>query len=169
MERICSFYVSDWHLAMMIMPYLKEKISEGSNFTTILESDIEKNVLEIMKKVNVEEKITNKIKNIYWEPSKIIKYSDISERLNKISTAEEVIVVINGNTEFIKHANSNIEKWIRENEKKIKGKSIKIIDFYEMNEIKEEMKEILDKHDKILNTSGEKEIGEVFEGYKRVI
>ena len=29
------------------------------------------------------------------------------------------------------------------------------------------IKEILEKHDKILNTSGEKEINEVFDGYEK--
>ena len=49
----------------------------------------------------------------------------------------------------------------------LENKSIKIIDFYEVTEFNYNIMEILDKHDKIINTSGEKEIEEVFEGYKR--
>lgn len=44
---------------------------------------------------------------------------------------------------------------------------IKVINFYEVLEFNYNITEILDEHDKILNTSGEKEINEVFEGYEK--
>ena len=37
-----------------------------------------------------------------------------------------------------------------------------------MSEFNINMQEILHNHDKILNTSGEKEINEVFEGYPKI-
>ena len=48
------------------------------------------------------------------------------------------------------------------------NKKIKIVNCYEVTEFNTNIKEILDEHDKILNTSGEKEKGEVFEGYSDV-
>ena len=44
---------------------------------------------------------------------------------------------------------------------------IKIINCYEIVEFNGSIEDILDKHDKILNTSGEKEINEIFIDYKR--
>ena len=41
------------------------------------------------------------------------------------------------------------------------------MDCYEIIEFNGSINEILDKHDKILNTSGEKEIEEVFGEYQR--
>ena len=51
--------------------------------------------------------------------------------------------------------------------KMLENEKIKIINFYEVLEFNYNITEILDEHDKILNTSGEKEIYEVFEGYER--
>ena len=45
--------------------------------------------------------------------------------------------------------------------------AIKIINCYEVIELEGSINEILDEHDKILNTSGEKEINEIFEDYKK--
>ena len=46
---------------------------------------------------------------------------------------------------------------------------ITIINCYEVMQFNNNVKEILDKHDKILNTSGEMEIEKVFEGYVKKI
>ena len=58
-----------------------------------------------------------------------------------------------------------IEKIWYKNENKYQEVNIKIIDCYEVGEFNLNLQEILHKHDKILNTSGEKEICDVFEGY----
>ena len=47
------------------------------------------------------------------------------------------------------------------------GTEITIVNCYEIIEFNGSINEILDSHDKILNTSGEKEIEEVFDEYKR--
>lgn len=56
-----------------------------------------------------------------------------------------------------------MEKWV----KKSDFKKIKIINFFEVTEFNNNIMEILDAHDRILNTSGEREISEVFEGYAK--
>ena len=40
-EKICSFYVNEWHLVTMVLPYINKEINEKANITTILENDIE--------------------------------------------------------------------------------------------------------------------------------
>ena len=54
---------------------------------------------------------------------------------------------------------------MNDNREKINKIKIKIINCYEVEDFNINIKEILGKHDKILNTSGEKNIAEVFEGY----
>ena len=55
-----------------------------------------------------------------------------------------------------------IEKWLQKN--RIQNE-IKIINCYEITEFNYNITAILDSHDKMINTSGEKEIQEVFEDY----
>ena len=57
------------------------------------------------------------------------------------------------------------EKVERINEKN--QKNVTIIDCYEVLQVNQEINKILNNHDKILNTSGEKEISEVFQGYQK--
>ena len=164
-EKICSFYVSDWHLVTMLLPYINKKIEEKSKITTILEKDIESNIETLVEKLNL--KKSEKILEINWKKQEVKKYSKLAQILSKQidNNATENIILVNGTKEYIDKVNKNLNKYIsnlKENKKKIK-----IINFYEVLEFNYNITEILDEHDKILNTSGEKEIYEVFEGYER--
>lgn len=164
-EKICSFYVSDWHLVTMLLPYINKKIEEKSKITTILEKDIESNIETLVEKLNL--KKSEKILEINWEKQEVKKYSKLAQILSKQidNNVTENIILVNGTKEYIDKVNKNLNKYIS-NLKENKTK-IKIINFYEVLEFNYNITEILDEHDKILNTSGEKEIYEVFEGYER--
>lgn len=164
-EKICSFYVSDWHLVTMLLPYINKKIEEKSKITTILEKDIESNIETLVEKLNL--KKSEKILEINWKKQEVKKYSKLAQILSKQidNNATENIILVNGTKEYIDKVNKNLNKYIS-NLKENKTK-IKIINFYEVLEFNYNITEILDEHDKILNTSGEKEIHEVFEGYER--
>ena len=164
-SKLCSFYVSDWHLVTMLLPYINKKINEEIQIATILEKEIANNVKTLVEKLNL--KNEDKILNLNWNSTDAKKYSNISEILEKSN--KEIIIIVNGNKDYIEYANKNIEKYINKNMEKIKkqNKKIKVIDCYEIVEFNGSIVEILDKHDKILNTSGEKEINEIFEDYKK--
>ena len=164
-EKICSFYVSDWHLVTMLLPYINKKIEEKSKITTILEKDIESNIETLVEKLNL--KKSEKILEINWKKQEVKKYSKLAQILSKQIdyNVTENIILVNGTKEYIDKVNKNLNKYIS-NLKENKTK-IKIINFYEVLEFNYNITEILDEHDKILNTSGEKEIYEVFEGYER--
>lgn len=164
-EKICSFYVSDWHLVTMLLPYINKKIEEKSKITTILEKDIESNIETLVEKLNL--KKSEKILEINWKKQEVKKYSKLAQILSKQidNNATENIILVNGTKEYIDKVNKNLNKYIS-NLKENKTK-IKIINFYEVLEFNYNITELLDEHDKILNTSGEKEIYEVFEGYER--
>ena len=151
--KLCGFYVSDWHLITMLLPYINTKIEEKAIIHTILKLNI-KNRKNILK--------------IDWKNKEISK----SININKLIEGEEnkeIVIIVNGRKEYIEKANKKIEKEIEKIEEKIKEKNIniKIIDCYEIIEFNGNIIEILDNHDKILNTSGEKEITDVFEDYVR--
>ena len=35
--KFCSFYVSDWHMVTMLLPYINKKMNEQTKIVTILE------------------------------------------------------------------------------------------------------------------------------------
>ena len=159
--KLCSFYVSDWHLVTMLLPYINRKINEKEKIVTVLENDIKNNVETLVKRLNLRNE--EEILNIDW--SKRDNYLSINKLLNN-NIVENIIIIVNGTKEYIK-ANKNIDTIIEKNRDKIKQKNIKIINCYEIVEFNGSIVEILDNHDKILNTSGEKEINEVFEDYTK--
>ena len=161
-EKLCSFYVSNWHLVTMLLPYINHQIDENVKIITILENNIEEYIQTLVKKLNLKNK--NEILNIKWTSVNSRKYSDIAKKLKEEMKVENKnIILINGCTNYIEKNNANIEKWLEKSD----IQSIKIIDLFEVTEFNNHIMEILDAHDKILNTSGEKEIEEVFEGYVR--
>ena len=93
-----------------------------------------------------------------------MKYSETNKKLENLSKDNLNIILVNGRKNFIDAVNENIERALN---KKARNLNIKIINCYEVIEFNKNILNILDKHDKILNTSGEKEIEEVFEDYVR--
>ena len=165
-EKLCSFYVSEWHLVTMILPYINKKLNEKANITAILENNIENNIKTLISKLNLQNE--NKILKINWKNSNGFKYSKISEKLEKLikEKSSTNIIFINGNKNYIDLVNQNVDKWIFDNVDKLKDVNFKIVNCYEVTDFNSSIKEILDTHDKILNTAGEKYISEVFEGYE---
>ena len=159
-QKLCSFYVSDWHFATMILPYINSKIEENANFVPVLENNVEENIKTLVEKLNLKNK--EKILSINWKNINSIKYEDMENKLNKEinnkNNEKENIILINGSKNYIEKNNYNIEKWL----KKSLVSKIKIINFFEVTEFNSNIVEILSSHDKVFNTSGEKNIEEVF-------
>lgn len=161
-EKLCGFYVSDWHLVTTILPYISSKIDNHTKVITILENNIEENIKILMQKLNLKNK--EEILNINWKNLNCIKYANIEKILNQqFMNNIENIILISGNKNYIKSVNNNVYKWL----KKYNIKKFKIVNFFEVTEFNNDIVNILDDHDKILNTSGEKEIAEVFDGYQK--
>lgn len=157
LTKLCSFYISDWHFVTMLLPYVNKKINEQAKIATILEKDIRENVTTLVEKLNLKNK--EKILNLNWKRTEERKnvFSNLSEEI------KELVIIISGDKEFIKNKNEKLERYMKTH--KINQK-IKIIDCYEIIDFNGSINQILNSHDKILNTSGEKEISEVFENYK---
>lgn len=140
LKSICSFYASEWHLVTMLLPNLDQKINKGVKITTILEKDLTKEMETLLTKLHLEDK--KEILKIKWETSNLENV--------KQAVLNNDCIIINGTKEFIEKAREEIEKNLPED------KAIEIIDCYNIDECKYGIKEILDEHDSILNTSGEK-------------
>ena len=162
-EKLCSFYVSDWHLVTMLLPYINKQINEKANIITILENDIEENIKTLTKKLNL--KNEEQILGLDWKKTNGLKYFEVENKIKELKNDTLNIIFINGNKNYIDITDKNIEKFLNKNKEKKKELNIKIINCFEVSEFNVNMQQILNEHDKILNTSGEKEINDVFEGY----
>lgn len=167
-EKLCGFYVSDWHLVTMLLPYINKQINEKANIITILENDIEENIRTLIKKLNL--KNESKILNLNWKKCNGINYSKFQNKMINLEVEESKnVIFISGGKSYIDLTNKNFDKFIKQNKEKVEKMEIKIINCYEVGEFNMNIQEILKIHNKILNTSGEKDISEVFEGYVKSI
>jgi len=163
-KRICSFYVNDMHLTAMILPHINRTIKEDKKVLTILQNGLIENIKEILSKMNLNIETEQQILEINWTSNSICKYSEIKRDIQtKAKLADKIDIIVKGTEEYMDNANKNIEKVIKD----IEGKEINIINCYDITKYKE-VTEILDKHDLVLNTSGIKNIEEVFMDYKKL-
>ncbi len=138
LEKTCSFYVSEYHLEMILVPYINKKIEEKYNVEIITQKNLKDTVKTLMDKINLEEQRKNKILNLNWGESK-----DFYEIKNK----EKQIIIVNGNKEYIEQINKQIEN-IEEIDK------LEIVNCYNLEEIGENIGEIRKQYKNILNTTG---------------
>ena len=143
-ERICSFYASDYHLEMIMIPYINRKINEEANVNIITEKNLKDTVEVVVSRINIPKEKKEKILNINWKNKKI---SDV----NQTNNDKESIFFVIGNTNYIKSVDSQIEKMEL-------NTNTKIINCFSIDDVKEKMPEIVSYHSKVLNTTEEKEI-----------
>ncbi len=145
-KKLCCFYVNEIHLITMLLPYINERINQATKVITILEKDISESAKRVMK--GIQGKKSDDLLNVDWR-NKSLNYlyeSDVKDKL----------ILISGSDEFIEEANKIIN---------YKKEDCTILDCYEMMQGSSKLQEILDEHDKVVNTSGEKYKEEVFAGY----
>lgn len=161
-KKVCGFYVSSVHLITMLLPYLNKRIEEQIEVIPVLEFDLRKNVETILSKIVLNEKNKKQILSINWKNTKVQKYSNIEGNLKEINRGgKEAIILISGSKRYIKIANDMIEKYLSKN--KDYKKCVTIINCFEVEEFDDDIREILDEHEFIINTSGINRIEDVFE------
>ena len=67
-EKICCFYVSDFHLEMILVPYINAHINE--NIVIITENDFNETVGILVSKMNLKKENKEKILNLGWNGKK---------------------------------------------------------------------------------------------------
>lgn len=145
-RRLCCFYVSDIHLITMLLPYINERINESTEIITILEKDISKSAKKVMD--SIQGRKSEDLLNVNWKNTNLdyLQNCNVSNKL----------VLISGTDEFLNKANDILM---------MKNESCTILNCYEMLQGSEKLNKILDMHEMIVNTSGEKYPEEVFTGY----
>ena len=126
--------MSEYHLEIMLLPYISKKIDNEENITIITEIDLESTLNVVIERINLEKDKKEKIKKIGW---------NIQNIENIISNTNVILI---GSKKFIN------EKVFELKERQVEN--LEIIACYNYNEVKNDMKEIVSKYDGMLNTLG---------------
>lgn len=154
-KKLCNFYVSNLHLFVMLLPFINKQINEDVEITTVFEKIEKHKFEEVVNKMNIRNK--EKLLNIDWFDSCKDTNEKIINSINsKIKKNKKVLIIIAGKEKYVLENRNKILNNL--NVKELGGVSIEIVDCYNVEEVKSNMKNIVNKYDGILNTLGENKI-----------
>lgn len=174
-KKMCNFYVSDLHLSVVLLPYLSKQIDEDVEITTIFEKNEKKNIELVLDKLNAKNK--KEIMNINWFNSSDNNCSDIEKTIDSgIKNNKNISIIIGGSKEYIMQNNEKIYTHLKQicinntvhnlkeyskntMEEKNNQLNVKIINCFDVEDVKDEMNDIVKQYDAVLNTSGELKMG----------
>ena len=136
-KKTCLFCVSDYHLEMILLPYIKERINESNIIIT--ENNLEESINVLLTKVNLDEKDKEKIRNLNWKNTNDLKFEEINNMKDK-----NINIIINGSYNYIESVNNKIKEIVKRN--------IEIVDCIHIGDSDFNMTEISKKYESILNT-----------------
>ena len=148
-EKTCAFYASDYHFEMVSLPYISKKLENNSEVIVLTENNLNDTIKNLLTKINLKEEKKQNILNINWK-------NDDEEKIKMIENITKknkgITIFIKGEEKYINDTNKNIEPYIIGND------NVKIINCYNIEEVGENMNTIMSQYNKILSTTGEKEI-----------
>ena len=141
-QKSCCFYASDWHLTVMLLPYINNKVQENCSIYMKCENNIEEKMNILLNKLTLKNK--KNIMNINW--GNLVAEDNIDDN--------EKIYIVYGSDKYIKNINNLIEQCYDK-----KNYNIKIINCYEVRD-NEDLGKIISEngYTQILNTKGECDI-----------
>ena len=132
-KNFCSFYVSEYHLLTILLPYIDEQISNSKNVRLILEEDMIESVKKYLKRYEIN------------NMSKIIKLGWKKEIEDKIEISENIDnVIICGHETFVKKINREISKFER---------NVELVKCYNVDSLNN-LNEVARENDFVLRTNG---------------
>lgn len=141
-EKVCCFFASDYHFEMIALPYINTNMDNNKNVKIFSQNDLEKTVNTLVSKINLKDDRKEDILNLDWSKK---------DNLDSVGTIDEnSVVFIKGEEEYINRVNQKLKENNLDN--------IKVINCYEIDEVKDHVDNIMEKYDRILNTEGEKQI-----------
>ena len=94
-QKMCCIYVSDFHLEMILVPYIKQKMKENENIIIETEKNLNKTIELLISRLNLSDEEKNKIINIGWNKGD-----------KELKNNSNIIVV--GTKKYIKKINDKI-------------------------------------------------------------
>ena len=132
-EKMCSFYVSDFHLEMILVPYLNKKIDNKEDIKIITEKNLQDSIKILISRMNMPEEKKQKILDLGWDKNE-----------NLLMKKSNFIII--GSEAYIKEKNKEI--------KQLNMPNLTIVDCYDFEEVKENINDIKSNYNNNLNTLG---------------
>lgn len=132
-KKMYVFYVSEFHLEMILLPFVNKKIEEKEKIIINTEYDLEDTMKVLLNRMNLKEENKEKILGLNWNKK------EKQEMYNKSN------IITIGRQEYIDKINSEIKQENLNN--------IRMLDCYKFDDIKEEISDIANKYDGNFNTS----------------
>ena len=132
-KKMYVFYVSEFHLEMILLPFVNKKIEEKEKIIINTEYDLEDTMKVLLNRMNLKEENKEKILGLNWNKK------EKQEMYNKSN------IITIGRQEYIDKINYEIKQENLNN--------IRMLDCYKFDDIKEEISDIANKYDGNFNTS----------------
>ncbi len=169
-EKTCLFCASNYHLEMILLPYIKERIDKNK-IIVFTENSLEESINVLLNKVNLSENDKEKIRSLNWKKTEETKFEGLNEFLKnaeievlkgekgdtdleeledkKEETNLEIeekntIVIVNGSFDYIKNVKSKINRAIRKN--------VEIVECFHIGDSAVDISELSQKYENVLNT-----------------
>lgn len=139
-DMICSFCVNDYHLAVILVPYIYKAINEEKRIVTFFDRDLEESFDKVIN--------TNKM---FWENYQIFKKVDLNKtRFDKLAekfenVQDDDIVIVAGKDDFIERVNRLLINF---------HTNFTIVNCFNVSDIAKNENFKISEYAKILNTKG---------------
>lgn len=136
----CCLYASDFHLEMILVPYIKERL-EKTKFVILTENNLQDTIKILLDRININKNDKEKILDLKW-------YANDNEKFDKIKELNEknskICIIINGNYNYIKEKNKKLNELMKNN--------LEIIDCLNINDSETNIEEMQYKYKEFINT-----------------
>ena len=134
-KKYCCFYASDFHLEMILLPYIKKNLKKYK-FIIMTETNLVDSINLLLDRINLKAEEKMEILKLNWQSKDCIE--------EKFLNLNDLCFIINGSMDYINKINKNIEQ--------LKLKNINIIDCYKIDILSENKSYLGEKYEEILNT-----------------
>ena len=147
-SKTCTFYASDYHFEMIILPYVNKKLEEKNNILIFTQNNLKNSIDTLISRMSLNDEKKQKILNLDWKNNDFQKFENLKqcEKNNK-----KTVVFIKGTEDYIRSINESISKNMLKS-------NLKIVDCYPVDDLRKNMTDITNKYQNYLNTSGETKI-----------
>ena len=133
-KKYCCFYASDFHLEMILLPYIKKQLDK-KEILICTQNKLEESLKIVLNRINLEDKEKSDIIDIDWNKNEL----ELSE------IKENDIIIINGDQIYIEEINNEILN--------LELQNITLINCFDINKIKEIRFDVTKEYEGILNTN----------------
>ncbi len=138
-EKTYCLYASEWHLALMLLPFINEKLCDKDRIYMKFEKSIEDKIKQLTGKLELQKK--DEINDLNWNME--INDDDY--------TPNEKIYIVAGSSKYMNDMNRIINQYYKDKDCKVK-----IINCFDICESDKNGDLSIDKtYDKVLTTKGE--------------